>query len=181
MPRAKMNALRTLLTRVGIDASILDTKEGQMYLQIAVIIVALGVGLVTYFSESDRILHDVLIVSIVSVDATRRTKILGPVAVLPTSTDFHNAKLVQKVALSHNTALYRFQIPHPLGHIPGVSPEPILGLPIGQHISLTAEINGKNVQRKYTPTTLDGEDPGHFHLVVKVSYVAGYLDRKSFD
>ena len=55
-----------------------------------------------------------------------------------------------------------------MGHIPGVSPEPILGLPIGQHISLTAEINGKQVQRKYTPTTLDGEDPGHFHLVVKV-------------
>jgi hypothetical protein len=103
------------------------------------------------------------------VGATSSEKILAPVAVLSTSTDFHNAKLMQKVALSHNTALYRFQIPRPLGHVPGVSPEPVLGLPIGQHISLTAEIAGKQVQRKYTPTTLDGEDPGHFHLVVKAS------------
>lgn len=46
---------------------------------------------------------------------------------------------------------------------------PRLGLPIGQHISVQAEIAGKKVMRSYTPTTLDDEDPGHFHLVVKVS------------
>lgn len=43
-----------------------------------------------------------------------------------------------------------------------------LGLPIGQHISVSAEIDGKNIVRSYTPTTLD-EDKGHFDLVVKVS------------
>lgn len=42
-----------------------------------------------------------------------------------------------------------------------------LGLPIGQHISVAAEINGKQVVRSYTPTTLD-DDKGHFDLVVKV-------------
>lgn len=43
-----------------------------------------------------------------------------------------------------------------------------LGLPIGQHISIQANIGGKNVMRSYTPTTLD-EDKGYFELVVKVS------------
>ena len=43
----------------------------------------------------------------------------------------------------------------------------MLGLPIGQHISVAAEIDGKDVIRSYTPTTSD-EDKGHFDLVVKV-------------
>lgn len=54
---------------------------------------------------------------------------------------------------------YRFALPRPTD---------TLGLPIGQHISIQANIDGKNVQRSYTPTTLD-EDKGYFDLVVKVS------------
>ena len=46
-----MNALRTLLSNIGIDPTILDTSEGQMYLQIAVLVIALGVGLTTYFGK----------------------------------------------------------------------------------------------------------------------------------
>lgn len=42
-----------------------------------------------------------------------------------------------------------------------------LGLPVGQHISVMAEIDGNKVIRSYTPTTLDN-DKGHFDLVVKV-------------
>jgi NAD(P)H-flavin reductase len=57
-----------------------------------------------------------------------------------------------------DTARYRFALP---------TPTDSLGLPIGQHISIGAEIDGKNVVRSYTPTTLD-EDKGHFDLVVKV-------------
>ncbi len=53
---------------------------------------------------------------------------------------------------------YKFQLPTPTSY---------LGLPIGQHISVIAEINGKNIMRSYTPTTLD-DDLGHFDLVVKV-------------
>lgn len=47
----------------------------------------------------------------------------------------------------------------------------MLGLPIGQHISIQANIDGKNVMRSYTPTTLDN-DKGYFELVVKVSIAA---------
>ena len=42
-----------------------------------------------------------------------------------------------------------------------------LGLPIGQHIYLSARINGSLVVRPYTPTSSD-EDLGHMDLVVKI-------------
>ena len=81
--------------------------------------------------------------------------------------------LEAKDRLSHNTARsalpkgnqcqlttqrYRFALPRP---------NDCLGLPIGQHISVMAEIDGKQITRSYTPVTLD-EDKGHFDLVVKV-------------
>jgi hypothetical protein len=53
---------------------------------------------------------------------------------------------------------YRFGLP---------LPDDILGVPIGQHITVAAEINGKTLSRSYTPTSSD-DDPGHFDLVVKV-------------
>lgn len=53
---------------------------------------------------------------------------------------------------------YRFGLPHP---------EDVLGLPIGQHISVSAEINGKDIMRSYTPTSSD-DDLGHFDLLIKV-------------
>ena len=49
----------------------------------------------------------------------------------------------------------------------------VLGLPIGQHISVQAEINGKQVMRSYTPTSSD-DDKGHFDLVVK-TYAQGNI------
>jgi cytochrome-b5 reductase len=54
---------------------------------------------------------------------------------------------------------YRFALPHPAD---------ILGLPIGQHISVSAEIDGKTITRSYTPTSSD-DDLGHFDLLIKVS------------
>jgi len=42
-----------------------------------------------------------------------------------------------------------------------------LGLPIGQHVSISHTINDKVVQRSYTPTSSD-DDRGFFDLVVKV-------------
>merc|ERR1719158_2169326 len=67
-------------------------------------------------------------------------------------------KLTEKVVLSHDTRLFRFELP---------SPEHCLGLPIGQHIYLSARINGSLVVRPYTPTSSD-EDLGHMDLVVKI-------------
>ena len=54
---------------------------------------------------------------------------------------------------------YRFQLP---------LPDDVLGLPIGQHISIMAEINGKQISRSYTPTTPE-EGRGYFDLVIKVN------------
>ena len=57
---------------------------------------------------------------------------------------------------------YRFSLPKPTD---------ILGLPIGQHISVQASIDGKPVMRSYTPTSSD-DDKGHFDLLIKVGAVS---------
>ena len=63
---------------------------------------------------------------------------------------------------------YRFGLP---------SKTSILGLPIGQHISVAATIEGqeKEVVRSYTPITSD-EDYGYFELLVK-SYPTGNISK----
>ncbi|KAI0307849.1 hypothetical protein B0F90DRAFT_74716 [Multifurca ochricompacta] len=74
--------------------------------------------------------------------------------------------LKEKIVISPNTAVYRFALPHP---------SDVLGLPIGQHISISAEINGKDIIRSYTPTSSD-DDLGHFDLLIK-SYEKGNISR----
>ncbi|KAK0481905.1 ferredoxin reductase-like C-terminal NADP-linked domain-containing protein [Armillaria novae-zelandiae] len=74
--------------------------------------------------------------------------------------------LVKKTQVSPNTAVYRFGLPHP---------NDILGLPIGQHISISAEINGKDIVRSYTPVSSD-DNRGHFELLIK-SYEKGNISR----
>jgi cytochrome-b5 reductase len=73
--------------------------------------------------------------------------------------EWQHYNLVEKKKISDNTNQYRFRLPTADG---------ILGLPIGQHISVQAEIEGKNVQRSYTPVSSD-DDRGFFDLMVKVS------------
>ncbi|KAK7463768.1 NADH-cytochrome b5 reductase [Stygiomarasmius scandens] len=80
--------------------------------------------------------------------------------------DWQEFPLVQKTKISPNTAIYRFALP---------SSKDVLGLPIGQHISVSAEINGKDIMRSYTPISSD-EDLGHFDLLIK-SYEAGNISR----
>ncbi|KNC48316.1 NADH-cytochrome b5 reductase 1 [Thecamonas trahens ATCC 50062] len=67
-------------------------------------------------------------------------------------------RLLERIPLTHNTAVYRFALPHP---------DDVLGLPIGQHLFLSAEIDGKRVTRQYTPVSGDA-DLGYFDLVIKV-------------
>ncbi|CAM9750675.1 unnamed protein product, partial [Choristocarpus tenellus] len=64
--------------------------------------------------------------------------------------------------ISHDTRRFRFSLP---------SPTHVLGLPIGQHISLRFEeaATGKVVTRSYTPTSSD-EDLGYVDLVIKVYF-----------
>ncbi|KAI8049528.1 hypothetical protein BDF22DRAFT_699139 [Syncephalis plumigaleata] len=86
-------------------------------------------------------------------------------AVLDTQV-FRKFPLSEKHVISHNTALYRFALP---------SEDAVLGLPIGQHISVQATIDGKEVMRSYTPTSSD-DDRGHFDLIVK-SYPLGKISK----
>ena len=62
--------------------------------------------------------------------------------------------------LSHDTRRFRFSLP---------TPAHVLGLPIGQHIYLSATVKGALVVRPYTPVTSD-DDKGYFDLVVKVYF-----------
>lgn len=69
-------------------------------------------------------------------------------------------KLVDKEEISPDTRRFRFALP---------SPDHILGLPVGQHIYLTARINGQLVPRPYTPVSSD-DDKGYMDLVVKIYF-----------
>ncbi|MCJ1358646.1 MAG: NADH-cytochrome b5 reductase [Icmadophila ericetorum] len=91
----------------------------------------------------------------------RVRKVLNPEA-------FQEFELTEKVIISHNVAIYRFGLP---------SKTSILGLPIGQHISVAATIEGqpKEIVRSYTPITSD-EDYGYFELLVK-SYPTGNISK----
>ncbi|KAJ5164001.1 Riboflavin synthase-like beta-barrel [Penicillium coprophilum] len=88
-------------------------------------------------------------------------KVLNP-------TEFQDFVLKEKNEISHNVAIYRFALPRPTD---------ILGLPIGQHISLAATIAGqpKEVVRSYTPISSDNE-AGYFDLLVK-AYPQGNISK----
>ena len=60
---------------------------------------------------------------------------------------------------------FRFSLP---------SENEVLGLPIGQHITLSAVINGELVVRSYTPISSD-DDIGYVDLIVKVITSVNYI------
>ncbi|SOV01445.1 NADH-cytochrome b5 reductase 1 [Ustilago sp. UG-2017a] len=97
--------------------------------------------------------------ALVYFDAQKLKPVLNP-------TQWQQYRLMEKQSLSPNTVLYRFKLPRANN---------ILGLPIGQHISVQAKINGKTVMRSYTPTSSD-DDHGFFDLVVK-SYEQGNISK----
>ncbi|XP_063237218.1 NADH-cytochrome b5 reductase 3 isoform X2 [Bacillus rossius redtenbacheri] len=68
--------------------------------------------------------------------------------------------LTEREEISHDTRRFRFGLP---------SEEHILGLPIGQHIHLSAKIDDQIVIRSYTPVTSD-DDKGYMDLVIKVYF-----------
>ncbi|THC95401.1 hypothetical protein EYZ11_005125 [Aspergillus tanneri] len=93
--------------------------------------------------------------------SNKARKVLNP-------TEFQEFVLKEKNVVSHNVAIYRFALPRPTD---------ILGLPIGQHISLAATIEGqpKEVVRSYTPISSDNE-AGYFDLLVK-AYPQGNISK----
>ena len=54
-------------------------------------------------------------------------------------------KLIERHTISHDTRRFRFALP---------SSEHVLGLPVGQHVYLSARINEQLVIRPYTPVRL---------------------------
>ncbi|EON98083.1 putative nadh-cytochrome b5 reductase 1 protein [Phaeoacremonium minimum UCRPA7] len=95
---------------------------------------------------------------------TQPKKVLKPDA-------FQEFELKEKTVISHNVAIYRFGLP---------SPSSILGLPIGQHISIGAAIaqpdgSTKEIVRSYTPISGDHQ-PGYFDLLIK-SYPTGNISK----
>ncbi|EGY14754.1 NADH-cytochrome b5 reductase [Verticillium dahliae VdLs.17] len=84
---------------------------------------------------------------------------------------YQEFELKEKTIISHNVAIYRFSLP---------SPTSILGLPIGQHISIgevLAQPDGthKEIVRSYTPISGDHQ-PGYFDLLIK-SYPTGNISK----
>ncbi|KAI1640204.1 NADH-cytochrome b5 reductase 1 [Biscogniauxia mediterranea] len=84
---------------------------------------------------------------------------------------FQEFELKEKTVISHNVAIYRFSLP---------APSSILGLPIGQHISIGAHIpqpdgSSKEIVRSYTPISGDHQ-PGYFDLLIK-SYPTGNISK----
>ncbi|CAG9994376.1 unnamed protein product [Clonostachys byssicola] len=104
-------------------------------------------------------------------------------------TAFRETELIEKTAISHNVSMYyspvhdfsshmltsvrqsyRFKLP---------LPDVTLGLPIGQHVSIGAELpqtDGtlKEFVRSYTP--LSDDEPGSFRLLIK-SYPTGNISK----
>lgn len=81
-------------------------------------------------------------------------------------TDYRKFPLIGKTRVSHNSCVYKFGLPKSTDR---------LGLPIGQHISISAVIDGKEVVRSYTPISND-EQLGSFDLLIK-TYENGNISR----
>lgn len=86
------------------------------------------------------------------------TQQTGPLRALQDPNEKYLLPLIEKEEITHDTRKYRFGLP---------SSEHILGLPVGQHIHLSATINNELVIRSYTPVSSD-DDKGFVDLVVKV-------------
>ncbi|KAJ9653162.1 NADH-cytochrome b5 reductase [Neophaeococcomyces mojaviensis] len=79
---------------------------------------------------------------------------------------FQELPLTKIIKTSHNVKIYRFSLP---------SPNQVLGLPIGQHISIAATPKNadKEIVRSYTPISSD-EDLGYVDFMIK-SYPQGNI------
>jgi len=65
--------------------------------------------------------------------------------------------LIKKTIVNHNTRIFRFGLP------PGRN----LGIPNAKHIRITADVDGREVSRYYTPIDLE-QDDGFFDLLIKI-------------
>ncbi|KAL0931102.1 cytochrome b5 [Colletotrichum truncatum] len=81
--------------------------------------------------------------------------------------NYHPLPLAEKELIAPNVYRLVFELP---------TPTTVLGLPIGQHVAIKAEIDGKSVSRSYTPTS-NNSDLGKLELVIRC-YPDGLLTGK---
>ncbi|RCN49757.1 oxidoreductase, FAD-binding protein [Ancylostoma caninum] len=84
-------------------------------------------------------------------------KSMNPVTLVENMTKYA-LPLAEKIVITHNTRKFRFRLP---------SENHVLGLPAGQHVYLSAKIDGKLVVRPYTPVSSD-DDLGYVDLIIKL-------------
>jgi len=84
----------------------------------------------------------------------------SPPKLLQDPEEKYEVRLIEREEISHDTRRFRFELP---------SKDHVLGLPIGQHVYLSATINDQLVIRPYTPVSSD-DDKGYFELVIKVYF-----------
>ncbi|KAF4440398.1 cytochrome-b5 reductase [Fusarium austroafricanum] len=80
---------------------------------------------------------------------------------------YHALPLTEKELIAPNVYRLVFSLP---------TPTTVLGLPTGQHLAIKAEIDGKSVNRSYTPIS-NNNDLGKLELVIKC-YPDGLLTGK---
>lgn len=88
-------------------------------------------------------------------ESQAKLKQSGPLKALQDPNEKYLLPLIEKEEISHDTRRFRFGLP---------SEEHILGLPVGQHIHLSEQINDNLVIRPYTPVSSD-DDKGFVDLV----------------
>lgn len=88
----------------------------------------------------------------------RKSKRKSPV-LLEDPTLKYELPLIEKKIISSDTRIFRFGLP---------TKDHVLGLPVGQHVHLVANINNEIVIRAYTPISSD-DDKGFVDLLIKVS------------
>jgi cytochrome-b5 reductase len=164
------------LPMTTVASSFLDVRQS-VVTQIVAILLAVASGAFIYlkFGRSGTSLGLTYLAQSSSDPSLAREPVLNP-------KEWKEFPLKEKIVVSPNTAVfvpffciyspcvdgqtisYRFALPHQ---------NDVLGLPIGQHISVSAEIDGKEIMRSYTPTSSD-DDLGHFDLLVKVFPVSPF-------
>ncbi|OMH81924.1 NADH-cytochrome b5 reductase 1 [Zancudomyces culisetae] len=129
----------------------------------------LGLAAVTFVFSVGAILYVKITgtETFVSIKDQREKKLKqngGSSQIALSKTEFRNFKLIEKYQISSNTYRLIFQL---------ADKNQILGLGLGQCVSVKMNINGKEIMRSYTPVSKLNE-LGQFELVVKV-YPTGVM------
>ncbi|KAL1492238.1 hypothetical protein ABEB36_012719 [Hypothenemus hampei] len=83
----------------------------------------------------------------------------GPRILLEDPNHRYAISLRRRYEINHNTKVFQFSLPEK---------DMILGLPIGQHVNLSAIVGGDLISRSYTPVSVDYNCKGIVEFVIKI-------------